>query len=226
MPEDDPAANASSKKDHSERKVFSELQSEILFVLWEHRQLGKGRAMTATEIREAVIALRQRSSPPGANQQGGKRKQKKVAPRPGTGLANIRRNIQTLQKWNLLDDKGAQPAQKAAAQGPPPMAYAIRKDAIITWSSTARLLVELYDSPGEEQDKRQFLARMEALHIEKDGKVMSEAELENELLAFTVEKGYVEIPADSKGARITITDKTANELPFLRRIAWPMTLLR
>jgi DNA-binding HxlR family transcriptional regulator len=170
---------------------LSEIQAQVLQVLWKMRHEGKGSPVTAGEIREAL----------GAKAPGASRKR----------LANI---LRRLEESGLVESVGM-PSQ-AARPGPPPTGYRLARNTLV-WPSTAAIAWQLYNHPDRPVDHNQFLNEVYDLRLigRDSNRAFTKEEIDKQL-NYLIDRGYIrkeDGPSLAPGARID------TERPFIEALA-------
>jgi hypothetical protein len=172
------------------------LEAEILYVIWKRKTLGDGTPMTASEIEDELA--------------------KRGRPRPTAwSRVAVNKALQRLRKRPeaVLEATEVSPTRS----GPRPSGYRLADRKLITWRTTAAVILALYNYPDHEPpDRKRFLEYIAAQKLanDKTGDKVLPQDID-EALAFCREHGYV---SDDPSGRLRASPRVDAELPYLKAI--------
>ena len=192
----------------AEIQPITKIQSALLYILWRQRRGGDGRLFNAEQLLTEI-----RSLPNSADFRDlDERKLKKPLRRlVDSGLVEI----------------GATLKGKESSPGPAPMGFRLPEGgALITWQSTARLVLELFNYPRRPIRSERFTNEMVQLGVTEDdtGKPWTREDIQRQL-DFCSRKGYIRInrEADAQslnaGTTLQSTSLIDQHLGYLELIA-------
>jgi hypothetical protein len=184
--------------------------ASILYLLWRRRRNGDGTLVSAKallqELTNPELGLGIKESP---------------------SLNTIRRALLNLQKAGFVET-GAM-AKDSGFTGPPPNGHKLSADApIITWASTAAMVMRLYNHPDQRVRIEDFIREVMTLNLRQDSTQapLTRQDIEDQV-ASCLRRGYIReidgeagetgLPANQK--LLCTTHKVDEHRIFLERLA-------
>jgi len=174
-------------------------EAEILYLIWKRKKLGDGTPMTLKDIHGALVKHRR-----------GKQS--------GLSLVAVKKVLQNLK---------ARPAGLLEAievshsgSGPRPLGYRLAPEKIITWPSTAAIVLALYNYPDHGPlERERFIEHIAGLGLvnEPTQAAPTKGQIEAQISACT-QWNYI---AEDQAGRLSSTRRVDDELEFLKAIANP-----
>lgn len=193
--------------------TLKSLDADILHVIWQKQVWEKSKeraALTYAEIKAAV-----------ATEGGGRHLQKQ---------AYIERVVRRLVERGLLQSTDAQPEQHEnpktgdARRGPLPRVFYVETRRVITWPTTARLAMIVFQEGVIPQQQLLEQVVAEDLVFHRTGKPFSRIEAE-ESLTYALgetEEGmtpYLQVAKSTPAKLVSVTKRTTHERPYLSKIS-------
>jgi hypothetical protein len=176
---------------------LSSLQADILYTIWLRQVWEKSTpGLTYSEI---IAAVRR---PDG----GGHQQQKDF----------MAKTIRALADLHFLERIACQPEQRKR-RGPPPDAFRIETRQVITWPTTAAMMMTILDDDMVE--KQRFFDHLKSMNmvVHNTGRAFESEDAESQLV-YSLERKYCyfvkEVPNHLKA-----DDRTVRERPFLKKVA-------
>jgi len=168
-------------------------QALILFVVWKDKQSNQSRGMTNIDIQKALRANAPRSG-------------------KGTSLPNVKKIIQQLRDWKPT------PLLLSFRAGRESKIYRLPKDDMVTWATSARLLLALETDSRGTVERKAFVQRMTLLHMKnpETGDILTAEEIDKQI-DYCRDRHFPYVEEDSKGF-IKATDRVLSERAFLEKI--------
>jgi hypothetical protein len=176
------------------QRVLTEEQARVLFVVWEDKQTNRSRGMTNVEIQKVLR--------PGHST-------KKV---PGTSLSNVKKILSILTKWE------SEPLLTPSRRGKEHRVFQLPKDTMITWATSARMLLLLDSDRAGTVGRSVFVARMLQLGMKNPdtGQSFTKEEI-NAQIDYCRDRRDPYIEEGAQGF-IKTTDRVNRERAFLEKI--------
>jgi hypothetical protein len=171
----------------------------VLLTLWRRKRGGEGQPLTIKAIHAILRTERGDASP---------------------SRSAVKKAVTRLLARELKIIAGRRVPRDSGQTGPPPMGFSIMSRQIITWPSTATILLELFHYPSMDSvELERFLDHIAVLNLVHDEtqNPMSRKELE-EQITYCAGLGYVAAEA-TPPPRMRVLDRINEERLFLEGIS-------
>ena len=176
--------------------ALSEIQAEILYCIWL-RQIWNAITPGAT-YREIFKDL---TEPEGR-------------PHPKTEKS-VEMAVRDLKAYGFLEDTHAQPSQRLS-RGPAPIAFKINTQTVITWPTTAELVVKcIRNQLGKDRLFQHIVDQGLIVHNTKEKLTLEELEKQ---LTYCLRQQYLDYSTEVPD-HLKYLDRATRELPYLAKIA-------
>lgn len=192
-------------------EALSKLKARLLYLVWRKQRSGDGRMCSPQELLTQVTTGQS------------------AADFSSLSLKKIQTSLRRLEEIGVLDSAPGV-KENESAPGPPPRFYRLPEAGkVITWQSTARLVLELLDNPHRPVDREQFIADIIKLGLcQDDTNTPSTREEIRMQIEYCIRKGYLRIEAESdhpsglaSGGSLQCTSLVDQHWEFLSMIATP-----
>jgi hypothetical protein len=178
-------------------------RSCVLYLLWRRRRGGNGRRATAEELRLQLMAG-----------EAGEQFHENL------NIVSVKKALATLEKAGLIES-GEVP-RIGSKPGPAPKGYRFPDDGpMLTWSSTARIILDLYHHPIRPVEETSFIELLLEIGLLQDdtGQPSTREHIVRQL-AYCQKNDYIKLTSDSP-RYLSSTNRVDLELMFLEKIAEP-----
>jgi hypothetical protein len=195
----------------SQDQPLSKVQSALLFAMWRRRRGGDGRLSTAKELLGHLTSGKHSIEFAGLDEK------------------KLKKPLRRLLEMGLVES-GSAPKHDPSEPGPPPTGYRLPEEGkMITWQSTARLVLELFNDPHRPVNGDRFINRMMQIGLcQDDTSDPSTKEEIGKQIEYCVRKGYLRDHKDAdshsgviQAGSFQCTAMVDQHLEFLELIAIP-----